>query len=160
MRRKIVSEIEEFADPGQLRPDDLILVNSAKEATAGAYAPYSGFRVGAAVRLKSGKILTGNNRENAAFPSGTCAEGTVISYTGANHPNDPIVAMAIAASVNEQFSSEPVSPCGNCRQIIAEEEDRTGEEIRLILYGESKIEIIEGVSPLLPLRFNKDKLKA
>ena len=159
MKKKIEIEIEEFDELSDLSYDDRELVEKAMEATTFAYAPYSGFMVGAGVRLKSGTILTGNNRENAAFPSGSCAEDTVISYAGANYPEDPIVSIAISAQAKDVFTPYPVSPCGNCRQIIAEEEDRTNLDIRIILYGKDKIEIIDGVSGLLPLRFNKEKLK-
>lgn len=159
MKKIIEIEIEEYNNLDELAENDRELVEQAMTAGVNAYAPYSGFRVGAGVRLKSGKILTGNNRENAAFPSGSCAEDTVISYAGANYPDDPIVSLAISARAKDVFTPYPVSPCGNCRQIMAEEEDRSGQEIRIILYGTEKIEVINGISDLLPLRFSKDKLK-
>ncbi len=159
MKKRIEIEIDEYYSLEELTDIDRELVEKAMAATDLAYAPYSGFMVGAGVRLKSGKILTGNNRENAAFPSGSCAEDTVISYAGANYPNDPIVTLAISAKAGSIFTPYPVSPCGNCRQIIAEEEDRTKQTVRIILYGRDKIEIINGISGLLPLRFSSDKLK-
>lgn len=159
MKKRIEIDIEEYYNLEELSENDRELVEKAMEASKFAYAPYSGFMVGAGIRLKSGKILTGNNRENAAFPSGSCAEDTVISYAGANYPDDPIVTLAISAKTGTSFTTYPVSPCGNCRQIIAEEEDKTNIEIRIILYGSNKIEIINGISGLLPLRFSKDKLR-
>jgi len=160
VKKRIEIEIEEYLSLDKLAKEDRELVEMAIKTSTDAYAPYSGFMVGAAVRLSSGRILSGNNRENAAFPSGSCAEDTVISYAGANYPDDPIISIAIAAKSNDVFTSSPVSPCGNCRQIMAEEEDRSGQKIRIILYGREKIEIIEGISGLLPLRFSKDKLMA
>lgn len=159
MKKKIELEIEEFDNISELSSTDNDILQEAMKASDNAYAPYSGFRVGAAIRLKSGLILSGNNRENASFPIGTCAENTVIAYAGANYPNDPIICLAICAKVKEEFTPYPVSPCGKCRQIIAEEEDRNNETIRIILYGQEKIEVINGVSTLLPLRFNMEKLK-
>jgi len=159
VKKRIEIEIEEYYSLEELADKDRELVQKAMAATDFAYAPYSGFMVGAGVRLKSGKILTGNNRENAAFPSGSCAEDTVISYAGANYPDDPIVTLAISAKTGDSFTLYPVSPCGNCRQIIAEEEDRSKQEIKIILYGKDKIEIVKGISGLLPLRFSKDRLK-
>ena len=158
MKKKIEIEIDEFNDSNELCDKDRELIEHSMEATANAYSPYSNFSVGAALRLKSGRIITGSNRENAAFPSGSCAEDTAISYAGAAHPDDPVISIAISAKKNNKYTPYPVSPCGNCRQIIAEEEDRHGEKIKIILYGTEKIELINGINNLLPLRFSKDKL--
>ncbi|MEE4117274.1 MAG: cytidine deaminase [Marinilabiliaceae bacterium] len=159
MKRKIEIEIDEFSGTEELNNKDSELIEYSMKAAENAYSPYSNFSVGVALRLKSGKIVCGSNRENAAFPSGSCAEDTAISYASAAHPDDPIVSMAISAKKNQNFTTYPVSPCGNCRQIIAEEEDRHGKKIKIILYGSEKIEVINGISSLLPLRFSKDKLK-
>jgi len=159
VKKKIELEIEELDNISELSTNDREVLSEAMKASENAYAPYSKFNVGAAIRLKSGKVLSGNNRENASFPTGTCAENTVIAYAGANYPDDPLTTLAICAKRNGKFTPYPVSPCGKCRQIIAEEEDRSEEMIRIILYGQDKIEIIEGVATLLPLRFSKDKLK-
>jgi len=150
---------KEFDKPEDLDPADLELLSAAREIALNAYAPYSGFMVGAALRLESGKIVTGTNVENAAFPSGICAERNAISNASANHPGDKPVALAIAAFSGKDHSSGPVSPCGNCRQVIAEEEYRNGRNIRIILGGKNKIRIIESGSDLLPLQFNSESLK-
>jgi cytidine deaminase len=149
----------EIDKPEDLNPADLELLTRAREIALNAYAPYSGFMVGAALRLESGVIVTGTNVENAAFPSGICAERNAISNASANHPGDKPVALAIAAFSGKDHSAEPVSPCGNCRQVIAEEEYRNGRNIRLILGGKNLIRIIEKGGELLPLQFNKESLK-
>ena len=159
MKKKIEIEFEEFDSLNQLDQEDQDLISLSMHASENAYSPYSGFSVGAALRLRSGRTITGNNRENAAFPSGSCAEDTAISFSGANFPDDPVASIAISAQREGKFTDLPVSPCGNCRQIIAEEEDKNNSPIRIILYGEKKIELLEGIGTLLPLRFGKDKLK-
>ena len=149
----------EYESPEELGPEDQELVNTAKKAAKLAYAPYSRFRVGAALRLESGRIVHGSNVENAAFPSGNCAERTAIAGAVSNYSDDKPVAMAIAAITDDGLSAEYISPCGNCRQVIAEEEVRTGRHIRIILSGRNKIQVIESVSLLLPLQFNRHNLK-
>ena len=148
-------EHESFSD---LESEDSRLITEAKRAAENAYAPYSGFRVGAAVMLESGIIVHGSNVENAAFPSGICAERTALAYAVANHAGDRPSAIAIAAMNGTVFTSAPVSPCGNCRQMIIEEEYRNKKEIRILLYGEEKILIIESAASLLPLQFDKGSL--
>ncbi|MBI5010591.1 MAG: cytidine deaminase, partial [Bacteroidia bacterium] len=129
------------------------------EAAANAYAPYSGFRVGAALRLESGKTVKGANVENAAFPSGICAERSAISASVSNYPDDKPYVIAIAAFNEEGLTDEPVTPCGNCRQVIAEEESRTRTRIKLILGGKKRIYVIESIGSLLPLQFSKNNLR-
>jgi cytidine deaminase len=160
MRKKdILFSYSEFDKPEELLPDDLELLLSARKAALNAYAPYSKFRVGAAVRLESGKIVTGANVENAAFPSGICAERNALSTASSNYPGDKPRDLAIAALNESGLTSDPVSPCGNCRQVIAEEEFRNNNRIRIILGGQNKIEIIEKGADLLPLQFNMNNLK-
>jgi cytidine deaminase len=151
---------KEFDNPDELPQDDRELISLAKKTAANAYAPYSKFRVGAALRLKSGIIVSATNVENAAFPSGICAEKNVISYSVSNHRNDKPVALAIAALTDDGLTDDPVSPCGNCRQVIAEEESRSGNPIRIILSGKNKTLIIDSISDLLPLQFNSSNLRA
>jgi cytidine deaminase len=150
---------KEYEKPEDLDPDDMDLVFAARESALNAYAPYSRFRVGAAVRLKSGIIVTGANVENAAFPSGICAERSALSNSVSNHHNDNPLAIAIAALTDDGLTDEPVPPCGNCRQVIAEEESRTGNQIRIIISGKNKTMVIESISNLLPLQFTKRNLK-
>jgi cytidine deaminase len=150
---------KEFDNPEELSPDDRELISAARESAADAYAPYSKFRVGAAVRLESGIIVRGANVENAAFPSGICAERSALSNSISNHTNDKPLAIAIASMTEDGLCDDPPSPCGNCRQVIAEEESRTANQIKIILSGKNKTLIIDRVSDLLPLQFSKENLK-
>jgi cytidine deaminase len=160
MRTKTISfSYTELENPEELNVNDNELVLAARESAINAYAPYSNFRVGAAVRLESGIIIRGANVENAAFPSGICAERSALANSVSNNCNDNPVAIAIASMTKEGFTEEPPSPCGNCRQVIAEEESRTGKQMRIILSGKSKTLVIEGIGNLLPLQFNKASLK-
>lgn len=149
----------EIDEPKELDPADQELLTAAINAASGAYAPYSKFMVGAALRLDSGKIIIGTNVENAAFPSGICAERNAIANASANYPGDRPVALAIAAFSGENNYREPVTPCGNCRQVIAEEEQRYGSKIRIILGGKNKIRIVRSGSDLLPLQFSSEYLR-
>jgi cytidine deaminase len=150
---------KEFDNPEELSPEDRELISAARESAADAYAPYSKFRVGAAVRLESGIIVRGANVENAAFPSGICAERSALSNPISNHNNDKPLAIAIASMTEDGLCDDPPSPCGNCRQVIAEEESRTANQIKIILSGKNKTLIIDSVSDLLPLLFSKENLK-
>jgi cytidine deaminase len=156
--KKISFSYTEYENSVELDSGDMELVSAAREAATKAYAPYSKFRVGAAVRLGSGLIVTGANVENAAFPSGICAERSAISNSVSNHPEDKPVALAIASMTADGFTEDIPSPCGSCRQVIAEEESRTGNKIRIILSGKNKTQIIEGIDSLLPLQFNRKNL--
>jgi cytidine deaminase len=149
----------EYENSEELSSEDQELIIAAREAAKLAYAPYSKFMVGAAIRLESGTIIHGSNVENAAFPSGTCAERTAIVGAVSNYPEDKPVALAIAAMSDEGVIAESVSPCGNCRQVIAEEESRTGKQIRIILACRNKIQVMESISPLLPLQFSRNSLR-
>jgi len=148
----------EFKDVSELSPEDQELVLSARKISEKAYAPYSGFNVGAAVRLEDGTIVTGTNIENAAFPSGICAERNALSSAASNYPSIRPVAVAIAARNLNGFTHDPVPPCGNCRQVIAEEEFRNGSPIKIILTGTGRIQVIEKGGDLLPLQFNRNNL--
>jgi cytidine deaminase len=150
----------EYENPEELDAQDQELIKAAKEAAKLAYAPYSKFMVGAAIRLESGRIVHGSNVENAAFPSGICAERTAIAGAVSNYPDDKPVALAVAAMSDEGVVAESVSPCGNCRQVIAEEEVRTGKQIRIILSNRNKILVLESISSLLPLQFSRKNLRA
>jgi cytidine deaminase len=149
----------EFEKTEELDQEDRELIMAARGVALNAYAPYSNFRVGAALRLESGTIVCGANVENAAFPSGICAERSALSNAVSNHHNDIPVAIAIAGMTKDGLTEDPVTPCGNCRQVIAEEESMNGNQIRIILSGKNKTMVIEGLSCLLPLQFNKKNLK-
>ncbi len=129
------------------------LVRQAIEAAGKAYAPYSGYHVGAAVQLRNGEIITGNNQENAAYPSGLCAERVAVFYAGAQFPDVPATSLAIAAMQNGSIQELPVPPCGACRQVLCEMELQAGSPMELLLYGTKKIQVIHRVSDLLPLPF-------
>jgi cytidine deaminase len=161
MKKKHISlEIEVFDEEGQLSEMEQLLLSKARQACDHAYAPYSAFHVGAAVHLENGEILTGNNQENAAFPSGLCAERVALFWAGANYPGIPIRTIAIAARHQASETFLPVTPCGGCRQVMAEYENKQKEPISLILEGEDrKIYRIRSVAFLLPLQFSRESLK-
>ena len=138
----------------ELLSEEKFIVDKAKEATFRAYAPYSKFKVGAAALLANGEIITGNNQENVAFPSGLCAERTTLFYAQSQYPDDAVKAMAIAAYTEGDFLDRPISPCGACRQVMLETEMRFKQPIEIILYGKKEILIVESVKDLLPLAFD------
>lgn len=150
--------VSEFENIGELPENDQNLLIEARNITALAYAPYSGFHVGAAVLLSNGKIITGNNQENSAYPSGLCAERVALFYANANFPDSEVKAIAISAAKNGVLVNEPVKPCGSCRQALAEAEVRFGSPIRIILDGKDSIMVLDGVESLLPLSFSKKDL--
>ena len=133
----------------QLPDVDKQLVLEAQQALKKAYPKYSGFSVGAAVRLKSGKILHGANSESEVFPSGICAERSVLYYAEAIHSDDPVEALAIASDPSER----ECYPCGACRQVILDVQRRQGTPIRLIMSGNGTASIVESADALLPFTF-------
>lgn len=139
----------------ELCQSDLELVQMARQATFTSYSPYSNFSVGAAVRLSNGEIIKGSNQENAAFGAGTCAERCAIFYAQAKFPDENIVVIAIAArGTNGEFTKDPISPCGICRQVLVEARKRAGKPVKVILYGADAVLIIEDVSNLMPFQFD------
>ena len=140
----------------ELSAEEQHLVNLAIEATSRSYAPYSHFHVGAAVRLENGEEIIGCNQENAAYPSGLCAERTALFSAGAQFPDVPVRMLAIAArGTDGELQYEPVGPCGSCRQVIIESETRAKTPIRILLYGRKCIYIIDGIRQLMPLSFSE-----
>ena len=140
----------------ELTPDEQHLLQLAIEATGRSYAPYSKFCVGAAVRLDNGIELAGSNQENAAYPSGLCAERTALFYAGAQYPDVPVRMLAIAArGTDGELTEEPTGPCGACRQVIIESETRADSPIRILLYGKKYVYVIDGIRPLMPLTFSE-----
>jgi cytidine deaminase len=156
--REIKIIVHEFENRGELPEDDQKLLTEAREITALAYAPYSGFHVGAAVLLSNGMIIKGNNQENAAYPSGLCAERVALFYANANYPDSAVKAIAISAAKNGVLVSQAVKPCGSCRQALAETEVRFDAPIRIILDGQDSIIVLQGMESLLPLSFSKKAL--
>ncbi|MDE6121251.1 MAG: cytidine deaminase [Muribaculaceae bacterium] len=132
------------------------LVDSARRATEGSYAPYSHFRVGAAIRLANGKTVTGANQENAAYPSGTCAERSACFWAGANYPGVPFEMIAVAAiGTDGHPTPEPCAPCGACRQALLEYEVLAGHNVPVLLVGADQIFRLPSVRSLLPLAFSE-----
>ncbi len=137
----------------ELPTDYQKLIELAKTQTKSAYAPYSKFFVGAAVLLNDGQVIGGNNQENAAYPSGLCAERVALFYANSQHPSTPIKALAIAAYTNNSFVKKPIAPCGSCLQVLVECELRFNQNIEIILYGEQEIYHIKKAGELLPFSF-------
>lgn len=137
--------------------EELPLVRAALEATEQAYTPYSKFHVGAAVLLADGTIVTGSNQENAAYPSGLCAERVALFHAGHQYPNVPVVALAIAAAT-EGRQVESISPCGACRQVLLETEQRYNKPVKVLLCGTKDVWVAPSAASLLPLCFGKDSL--
>ncbi len=156
---QIQIQITVFETENDLSKEDLFLLNEAREATKRAYAPYSKFSVGAAIQLQNGEIVLGSNQENAAYPSGLCAERTAIFSASTQFPNEVIETIAIAAKPQQATDFIAISPCGSCRQVMSEYENKQAKPIRMIMQGESKsIYIISSIVDLLPLKFTKESL--
>lgn len=135
------------------------LIEEAKLSAKRAYAPYSHFQVGAAVLLSNGEVITGNNQENAAYPSGLCAERVAMLAANAQYPETAIEAIAIAAYTEGKYTETPCYPCGACRQTLLEVENRFEKPFKVVMYGTSKICEVASITDLLPLSFGKDALK-
>lgn len=135
-------------------PDNYkLLAEEAKKSCSKAYAPYSGFRVGAAVLLDSGRIVTGNNQENGAYTAGMCAERTAINYAASQSPDDFPAIIAIVAYHCNALTAMPCTPCGECRQVMKEMEKRWGKKIRIVMVGAQEVWVCNGINTLLPLAF-------
>ncbi len=145
-----------ISSEAQLHTADQQLVTAAKEALTRAYAPYSKFQVGAAVRLQNGQLIEGNNQENIAYPSGLCAERVALFYAGASFPDQPIEAICIAVKGKLIAAENYVSPCGSCRQVMLESESRQQQPIRVLLVqNDGSILILNSCRDLLPFGFMK-----
>lgn len=144
----------EVAAYDELSPDDRELCEAAIAATDRAYAPYSNFHVGAAIRLADRTIVEGSNQENAAFPSGMCAERSACYYAGSRYPGVAFRAIAIAArGTDGQLTPQPTAPCGACRQALLEYETLAGAPVRVMLCSAGSVVIAPSVASLLPLAF-------
>jgi cytidine deaminase len=134
--------------------DDILLVEKAISGMDNAYAPYSNFKVGASIRLENGEIVVGNNQENIAYPSGLCAERVALFYVGANYPNVSIETICIVAKGDLIPIDSIIAPCGSCRQVMIESEQRQPKPIRVILVNQNKtVVIVESVKYFLPFIF-------
>lgn len=143
----------------ELTVADRELIERAMKATDNAYAEYSHFYVGAALRLANGRIVIGANQENAAFPSGLCAERTAVFSAQANFPDQPIDALALVARNDNGLIDNPVTPCGACRQVLLGVEERYGLPMRILMYGKSGVYSVGSAKDLLPLSFVDSSMK-
>lgn len=144
----------EFSSVEELNAEDRELASAAIEAMKGSYAPYSHFNVGAAVRMSNGQIVRGANQENAAFPSGLCAERTAMFAAGAKYPDKDMLSIALAGGVYGRLTAEPATPCGACRQVMAQYQTKSGKPMSVIMIGASRIWKFDRVDDILPLVFD------
>ena len=152
--KEIKIAYREYGNIDQLEPKDKELAQAAIEALSGSYAPYSNFNVGAAVRMEDGEIVKGANQENAAYPSGLCAERTALFYASASRPDKSIISIAIVAGQNGVLCATPATPCGACRQVMAQYQLKGGKPMSVILVGAEKVWMFDKVDDLLPLIFD------
>ena len=156
---KIESTLYVFENLNELPEEALMLMKEAVKAREKAYAPYSNFKVGAAILLDNNKVVLGSNQENASYPSGLCAERTAIYYAGSQFPSAKIVRMAITAGSINNKTTKPIPPCGACRQAIAEYEIKQDTPIEIYFMGETgSIAKSNSLANLLPLVFDKSVL--
>ena len=153
-RKEINITYSEYASIEELSPEDRELALEAIEAMSGAYAPYSHFHVGAAVRMSNGQIVRGSNQENAAFPSGLCAERTAMFSAAARYPDKDMLSIAIAGGVHGRLTARPATPCGACRQVMAQYQTKSGKPMSVIMVGAERILKFEQVDDILPLIFD------
>lgn len=160
MRKQNISfELTVFDSLEELSAKDNKLMLAAIEARKKAYAPYSNFQVGAALLLENGAVVSGNNQENACYPSGLCAERVAMFYAGANFPGVVIMAIAISATSINYVVDKPAAPCGNCRQSMSEYEVKQKQDIPVLMMGE-KGEVLKcnSIAEILPLAFDSSYL--
>ena len=157
--KKINIRFQEYKSLEEMDEQDRLLAQEAIKAMRGSYAPYSHFNVGAAVRMSNGKTVRGANQENAAFPSGLCAERTAMFAAGANHPGIAFDTLAIVGGNGDEVCEMPAAPCGACRQVMAEYQRLYGRPLRIILIGTQVIYKFDKVEDLLPLIFDSLKVE-
>lgn len=129
------------------------LIDEAKKATQNSYAPYSEFNVGAALYLENGEIISASNQENASYPQGLCAERNAVFYANSKYPDQKVEAIAIAAFHKGKFTPMPITPCGGCRQVLLETENRFKSPFKIYMIGEDKVYVVDTIKDLLPLSF-------
>ena len=154
MKKTLNINYEEFSSVAEMLPEDQELVAAALDAQKGSYSPYSHFQVGAALKLANGLVVKGANQENAAYPSGLCAERTAMFWAGANYPDVPMETLAIAGADHGVLCESPASPCGACRQVMAEYQKKHGVPMKIILVGSKRIRKFTCVDDLLPFIFD------
>lgn len=151
--RELIISFKEYTFD-ELAAEDRQLVDAAIAAMQNAYSPYSHFKVGAAVRLSDGSIVTGCNQENAAYPSGLCAERTAMFAASAQHPELAMRSLAVAGGHEGVLESKPASPCGACRQVMAQYQRKAGAPMSVLVVGEGKVWKFDKVDDLLPFIFD------
>ena len=150
MKDLTITSVIKVYEYDELNDTDRALLDDAIEATRRSYAPYSHFSVGAAALLANGVVVTGTNQENAAYPSGLCAERTTLFYANSQYPDQAVVTLAIAARTEKDFIDTPIPPCGACRQVILETEKRYKQPIRILLYGKKCIYEVQSIGHYYP----------
>jgi len=158
-KKEIKSNFIEYHTTDKLSEKTQNLLSRAKEAASRAYAPYSKFQVGAAVILEHNIILEANNQENAAYPSGLCAERVAIFYANSKYPDSAVLSIAVTAIRDNKLVKEPIPPCGSCLQVLLETERRFNNKIDIYLYAENKIIHARGVEQFLPYNFDIKSLR-
>lgn len=159
MKQLKLENLVQIYDENEIDPEMRSLIEAAKEATKNSYSPYSNFKVGAALVLDNGKVFTGCNQENAAYPACMCGERTAIFAAQSVYPNVPIRRLVIVGrDKNNEWTKEVCAPCGSCRQVILESEKRGGKKIEIILPCQDGIFVINGISTLLPFGFSESYL--
>ncbi len=159
-KRNITISFDEYNSLDELNSQDQILCIEAKKAMSNSHSPYSGFRVGVAVQLESGRIVYGSNQENVAYPSGLCAERVALFMIGTTYPDDKIISMAITAQTDHFLIREPVTSCGACLQVMAEYEKKQSHPINVLFYClNGAIIRTTGIKTLLPFAFEELRLQ-
>lgn len=158
-RKELRIKVCEYDAIEELPVEDQHLLLAARGASKNAYAPYSGFCVGAALLLENGEIITGSNQENADFTDGLCAERVALFYANSTYPKEAVKAIAVTAKNAHGFLENPAQPCGSCRQVLVETESRYKNKVRIILDGRKKIQVFEGADNLLPFAFKPKDLE-
>ncbi|MCQ2141820.1 MAG: cytidine deaminase [Bacteroidales bacterium] len=154
IERQLNISYAEYATIDEMEPGDAELCRAAIAALDGSYAPYSHFNVGAAVRLTDGTVVKGANQENAAYPSGICAERTAMFAASAQYPDQEMCSIAVVGAQEGTICPEPATPCGACRQVMAQYQTRAGAPMSVILIGGSRIWKFEKVDDVLPFIFD------
>ena len=155
MKEMIIQSKVRVCTLDELPVEEREVVDAARRATANSYAIYSHFNVGAAVRLDDGTIVCGTNQENAAYPSGLCAERTTLFWANSQYPDKSVTLLAIAARTEHGELERPIPPCGACRQVMLETEKRYNRPMKIILFGTKECYVLDdGVKALLPLSFD------
>ncbi|MBK9024904.1 MAG: cytidine deaminase [Saprospiraceae bacterium] len=157
--KNITISFKQYDSLDELTAEQRKLLDEAYKAMSNAYAPYSNFHVGASLMDQDGNIFIGANMENAAFPMCICAEGSLLASYSSSGAKSPIVQVAVTASSANQLLDSPVAPCGACRQMLSEFENKQGSPIAIILKGSSgPIHVMNSVKDILPFGFSSESL--